>query len=815
MAFIALAVSAAINVAIAASLQVLSNVLGSPIKGARLTDLAVQVSTYGNVIARVFGAANRLAGNVIWSTGLVEKKHKKGGFLTPKVTTYTYSTSLAVVICERTLAEGPIEAVHKLWANGKVIFDAALGSPTSEVLDGDGRLISRTWDKTAGTHSLFDTLTLYGGGFEQTADPAIEAHEGGGNVPGYRGAAYGVITILQLKDFGNRVPNLEWLVDASVQTMADVAGVICAEAGIDAEHDLSTTALCNIPVLGYALAEATSCWDALKPLQAALAFEAAEQQGQIRFMRRAQNMRATIPLSAMAAHQFGDERPVAITYSRALETALPREAAVSFLDPDRDYQVNTQAERRQGGAADSNVTLELPISLPAAQGRAAAGRVLWEAWTGRQTATFAVTDQWIGLEAGRVYGVETGAGVRPYRITRRTRGANGIIELEVQADESAAFTYAPPANDASTPANGVSLGGPVNPPILFEPPAALTAGAREVWIAASMGDGGVGDGQQAGCDVYFSTDDTHFILLGTMPGPSSQGVLTDALALYGGANPDAGNTLAVSMALSGEPLASISAADAAIGNPPCYVDGEYVGVQTWAATGTDAYDGTDLYRGLYGSTAGLHASGAAFTLLDAGIFVHGYAAELVGVPLFYRFVGRGGDVAGATSYGFTPTGGSYSPGELSGLTDVDVTGVTDGQVLVYDVVTERWLPGSLAGPTDTAETSEAIAGPALGYLHAASGAKVGLADATDLTKPANCAVLGTYGSGDPATISLTGQWIAWPGLTPGATYWLATTPGEISTTPPAADLGHASQIVGWADAAGGRLFFAPQSMNGI
>ena len=32
---------------------------------------------------------------------------------------------------------------------------------------------------------------------------------------------------------------------------------------------------------------------------------------------------------------------------------------------------------------------------------------MWEPWTGRTGETFSVTDKWIGLEPGRVYGIET------------------------------------------------------------------------------------------------------------------------------------------------------------------------------------------------------------------------------------------------------------------------------------------------------------------------------------------------------------------------------------------------------------------------
>ena len=68
-------------------------------KGPRLNELNVQHSTVGAPVPIVYGTA-ALAGNVIWSGGLIETKHEdeQGGFLGVggvTSTSYTYSVDVA------------------------------------------------------------------------------------------------------------------------------------------------------------------------------------------------------------------------------------------------------------------------------------------------------------------------------------------------------------------------------------------------------------------------------------------------------------------------------------------------------------------------------------------------------------------------------------------------------------------------------------------------------------------------------------------------------------------------------------------------
>ncbi|RVU21775.1 baseplate multidomain protein megatron [Methylobacterium oryzihabitans] len=149
-------------------------------EGPRLSDLYVTASTEGAVVPRVYGRM-RVAGQIVWATPIRERQTVervrssggKGGPSQPRTytVTYAYSVSFAVALCE-----GPIRGLGTVWADGKPI----------RLSDYPHR--------------------LYLGDETQEADPAIEAVEGAGQAPAYRGLAYLVFEDLALAAFGNRIP---------------------------------------------------------------------------------------------------------------------------------------------------------------------------------------------------------------------------------------------------------------------------------------------------------------------------------------------------------------------------------------------------------------------------------------------------------------------------------------------------------------------------------------------------------------------------------------------------------------------------------
>ncbi|MHA7873885.1 baseplate multidomain protein megatron [Roseivivax sp.] len=169
----------------------------------------------GRAIPRLWGRA-RVGGQVIWTTGFTETTRTEGGDggkgapATPEITTYHYSVSLALALCE-----GPIAGVNRAWADGVEI-------------------------------SLEDLMIrVYTGDADQMPDPKMEAVEGAGQVPAYRGTAYVVIEDLKLEDFGNRVPQLSFEVVKPATAEDDMPALLKGVALLpgSGEYTLATSKL--------------------------------------------------------------------------------------------------------------------------------------------------------------------------------------------------------------------------------------------------------------------------------------------------------------------------------------------------------------------------------------------------------------------------------------------------------------------------------------------------------------------------------------------------------------------------------------------
>ncbi|MEL7280150.1 MAG: glycoside hydrolase/phage tail family protein [Pseudomonadota bacterium] len=139
----------------------------------------------GDAISRVWGKM-RVAGNVIWASEFLQKVVETGGGKGapsgPTQLNYSYSISVAIGLCE-----GEITHVGRVWADGVELARDSL------------------------------TMRVYPGSQTQLPDPKIEAVEGAGTVPAYRGTAYVVIEDLDLTEFGNRVPQFTFEVNRPVQ----------------------------------------------------------------------------------------------------------------------------------------------------------------------------------------------------------------------------------------------------------------------------------------------------------------------------------------------------------------------------------------------------------------------------------------------------------------------------------------------------------------------------------------------------------------------------------------------------------------------
>ncbi|HKM68915.1 MAG TPA: phage tail protein [Stellaceae bacterium] len=203
--------------------------------------------------------------------------------------------------------------------------------------------------------------------------------------------------------------------------------------------------------------------------------------------------------------------------------------------------------------------------------------------------------------------------------------------------------------------NWSSAPGDVNPPLIFEPPAALLSGDLEIWIALSGGP------NWGGAQVWISSDGSSYAFAGTVSGSATQGVLTGTMSNSGG-NPDTTDTCSVDLSESRGQLLSVSATDAANLVTLCYVGGELFAYQTASLTGAYHYNLTTLYRGAYGTTAASHPAGTQFARIDQSIGRFPYPNTLIGQTIYLKFLsfnivsGALQNLSSVTAYTYTGTG---------------------------------------------------------------------------------------------------------------------------------------------------------------
>lgn len=182
----------------------------APVEQGRIQRFQLSSASEGAAIPRVWGKM-RVAGEVIWATRFLETAHRSGGSKgspRPATTNFTYTISLAIALCQ-----GEARRLGRIWADG---MEIARGS-----LD----------------------LRFYPGSDNQLPDPKIEAVEGPGMAPAYRGIAYVVIEDLDIGRFGNRVPQFTFEIFRGAESADDLAGLVQAVALIpgSGEYVYATT----------------------------------------------------------------------------------------------------------------------------------------------------------------------------------------------------------------------------------------------------------------------------------------------------------------------------------------------------------------------------------------------------------------------------------------------------------------------------------------------------------------------------------------------------------------------------------------------
>lgn len=584
-------------------------------QGPRLNDLAVQTSTYGTQVPKLFGML-RVAGTVIWATDLREERNKSGGGKgRPSTTTYSYSASFAVLLSGRA-----VRAIRRIWADGNLLRGAA----------GDFKTETR--------------FRFYPGSENQPIDPLIAAAEGIGATPAYRGCAYAVFQDFQLGDYGNRIPSLTFEVeaDAGPVEVGEIAAILSGGAvGGDAGRSLAGFAASGDSVRGVmeVIGDAMplSLMDDGERL--AIAGEGA-------------------PLTIDPAEGGAGAGEAAVRDGSEIQSALtvPVEVSVAYYEPARDYQTGMQRARRPG-AGRRGERIELPAVLTAPEAKAIAEERLARMMTERAGRTLRLGWRRLGVRPGDRVEIAGEAGswrVAGWRLDRM------VVELNLVRWRSASAALPASAEPGRSVGAPDQIHGPtvvhlLDIPALGDEPLAAprlfvaAAGASLGWRRASLSvstDGG-----------------TSWQAIGGTAAPATMGVALGVLPPAEVALFDHANSIVVELLHEAMTLHDADEAGLVAGRNLAVLGRELIQFGRAEPLGAGRWRLSRLVRGRRGSewAMDMHQAGERFVLIEAETLVP-YDAPLASIGGTVRLMAMGvGDLSAAAEGEASSIGESIRP----------------------------------------------------------------------------------------------------------------------------------------------------------
>ena len=237
----------------------------------------------------------------------------------------------------------------------------------------------------------------------------------------------------------------------------------------------------------------------------------------------------------------------------------------------------------------------------------------------------------------------------PVRITRVEEDEEGV--LSITAEELAVGSRSAVEYDLQS-SNGYQGGneepGNVNAPAIFEPPLELTDGKNQIWVAAS---GGINWG---GCNVWASIDNTTYEMIGTIYGSARYGTLVSAI--------DADDTSMQVQLNTSSQIFGGTLEDAEVDATLCKVGDEYINYIDATLDGSGRYTLSSMLRGRF-DDASSHNAGESFVRIDRAIFEYDFNPNMIDKQIYLKFTSFNGleqkeeTLDEVTAYSYTINGG--------------------------------------------------------------------------------------------------------------------------------------------------------------
>jgi hypothetical protein len=572
---------------------------GRSAKGGRLGNLTVQSAAYGEAIPVVTGRM-RVAGNLIWSAGIVETVG--GGGKRNDASSgsgYAYTASFAVG-----LGAGPIVEIGRIWADGRLIRGA------------DGVFVSPT------------VMRLHQGDEGQEADTLVAAAEGVDGTPAYRGIAYAVFEDLPLADFGNRIPNLTFEVIAHTGNV-DLGTAIRTLSMVDGRPVASVSGVFP-PITGHFAGGDGSLADSLAgPVELAGAAIVTGAAVEIIAGEQAPWFVDPDDRGTRAAGANAEKES-----QRRLggETRLDR-VEIGYFDIDRDYQLGLQRASRGVGTIVERQTIG--AAMAAGQAKTLAETMLARAQAARLQTTAHLPWRYLGIRPGMMIRATSDDVI--WRV-RQMRFEAFVVHLELERCAAVSPSGFAAASGRALAFDDVAPGPTVLAVADLPTLPGESPGPARMWIAAA----GAGAGWRRTAVETSGDGGFSFLPIGNIGQASMLGTTLAALPDGTSTGWDRFSSVDVEMLSDRMWLESRPETSVLAGANLALIGDELVQFTTAEAIAPRIFRLSGLLRGRRGSegkTAG-HRSGERFLLIDqTTMLARELPTEAVGSLVKFRPVG--------------------------------------------------------------------------------------------------------------------------------------------------------------------------------
>lgn len=438
--------------------------------------------------------------------------------------------------------------------------------------------------------------------------------------------------------------------DPQTVPLSTIVATEAARSALIKPDDIDAAGLVD-SVTGFKVTTTGSIRNAIEPLRGAWPFDVVQAGYKIKATSRGSASVVTIQIGELAID-------TQLTESREMDSQLPQNVTVKYIDRDRDYDQNEQRAQRDNTEAVNSLVLELPVVLSATQSAQVADKLIRIYALEKSDFSFTLPAPYRYLEPGDVVTIATDDADYVLRLVSVNQTADGRLECAGRPSSAATYTSIAPGDggqqgDVTIPLAGATVGLIVDCPVIDE-------GLQDA-PGFAVGMNGYSAGWPGGILYRTADGGQTWDDLQALDGRATAGYAAGVLAASVGNLIQRGGSLTVS--LIGGTLESVTEAQMLNGaNIAAYgVNGrwEILRFQNATLNANGTYTLDTFWRGDKGTewATGLHATNDLFVLMtDPDLAFVGMPTDSIGQPRDYRAVTSGADIDSATSQAFTYAG---------------------------------------------------------------------------------------------------------------------------------------------------------------